>query len=304
VERERGVILEEYKRYWDMRADRADMLFAPLLFGKTPLAHTVIGTPKTIKTFQQEDLKQWHQNKYSADEVTISIAGKFGKSIESQIGNSFKELPQNGAPIAVAAPNLINDGPRILMDEFKSDQINLIMGFLAPKIGDSKLWALKVLNSIMSGGMSTRLFKEIREKRGLCYTISMSYRALADTGFVTVYAGLDERRINEAVEAIWQELQKIANTPPSRHELKRTKDKMIGATTLSLEDYNNLATGFMNEWMYDGEVTSLDEKEQKVLAVTPEQISSLARELFDSKKMGMVLVGKKQDTAKLAKIFA
>lgn len=302
IEREKGVILEEYNMYWDQPEGRADMQFTQLLFGQSALGRPVIGTKEAIKSFKKEDFVNWHQQFYGASKMVISVAGGVPDNFVQQVERVLAGLPAGGV-VTMDAPGQKAAGTQILMDERPGEQIKLSLGCEATAITDERYWAQRVLRTIMGSSMSSRLFMEIREKRGLCYTISMSDQALTDTGMLAIDAGLDMSRINEAVSAIWAELKKIATTPPSADELRRAKELMKGATILSLENSASVARMWANQWLFEGKLTPLEERFAKVEAVTAEQVTELAAELFKPERMVLVMVGPKQDTEALKKIL-
>lgn len=302
IEREKGVILEEYNMYWDQPEGRADMQFTQLLFGKSALGRPVIGTKEAIKSFTKDDFVKWHQQYYGADRVVISVAGGIPDNFKQQIESSFAALPK-GQTVKMDAPGQKAAGPQVLIDERPGEQIKLLMGCESLAITDERYWAQRVLRAIMGSAMSSRLFMEIREKRGLCYSIGMSDQALTDTGMLSVDAGLDMKRINEAVTAIWAELLKITTVPPAADELQRAKDLMKGATILSLENSASVARMWANQWLYEGKLTTIEERFAKLDAVTAAQVTELAAELFQPDRMVLVTVGPKQDAAAITKIL-
>lgn len=302
IERERGVILEEYNMYWDVPEHRADMQINPIIFGPTPLGRTIIGTKETIKALRREDLVAWREAMYGADRVVISVAGQIPNNLEQQIDQSFQDLP---APqkVKLVPPQNLQTGPKFLMDTRPAEQIQLVMAFEALKANHPLNLTQRVLRVLMGASMSSRLFTEIREKRGLCYSIRMEDQAFSDTGIILVSAGLDQSKIDQAVQAIWEELKKIATQPPPVAELTRAKEFIKGATTLSLEDSAAVARLTASQLLFEGKVTPVEERFAQIDAVTAKAVTQLASELFQAKKLGMVMVGPEQDITKLRQIF-
>lgn len=291
LDRERGVILEEYKMYWDIPDQRAQLHIGPLVFGETAVGRPVIGDPERIKQFTRDDFVAWRDTMYRADAVTVSVAGAIPDGFAKRIEDAFGALPTGKTALQPETATLLTGGPKIKIDVRDGDQTQLVMGFPGCAIKDDERWIQRVLRTIMGVSMSSRLFTEIRERRGLCYTIRMSDQMLTDTGMVAVTAGLDAKRLHEALPAIQTELHKIATEAPSADELERAKEFIKGSTILSLEDSSTIAQMKANQWMYEHELTTLEERFAKIDAVTSEHITALAAKLFVPEKLGLVLVG-------------
>lgn len=302
INRERGVILEEYKMYWDVPESRAEQQIGPLVFGQTNLGREIIGDPAVIKKVTRKDFLDWQKSYYGADRVVISVAGGVPPKLEEKIKAAFSALPAK-TPVVMTPPELITQGPTVLMDARPGEQTQLVMGWPGLKAQDRRLWIQKVLQTIMGVSMSSRLFSELREKRGLCYTIRMGGQSFSDTGIIDVTAGLDKDRLPEALEAIWAELKKISQTPPPAAELTKAKEFIKGSTILTLEDSTSVAHLRANQWLFEGKIDSLEERFAKIEAVTKDEVRDLAAELFTADKLGLVLVGPKQNTDKLIKIL-
>lgn len=303
IDKESNVIIEELNMYWDVPRDRASMQINQLVFGDTPLGRPIIGTKETVKSFKRADFEAWREQYYGADKVTISVAGAIPNNLKEQLEQAFCDLPP-AQKISLEGPQEIGDGPKILMDERAGEQINLIMAFPALKTKDENYPDLQVLRAIMGSSMSSRLFSEIREKRGLCYSIGMGRQAFTDTGSVYIAAGLDAKKIDEAVEAIWHELMKIAQEEPGEQELFKAKENIKGGMVLGLEDSSSVAASKASQWMFEDKIVSPEERAAEIDAVTASGVSKMAKKLFVANKVGMVLVGPKQDVNKLRSIVS
>jgi len=295
LDRERGVILEEYKMYWDIPDQRAQLHIGPMIFGDTAVGRPVIGDPEQIKQFTRDDFIAWRENMYRSDAVVISVAGAIPDGYAARIEQAFGALPTSKSQVQSPPAALITGGPKIKIDVREGDQTQLVLAFPGCSVKDDDRWTQRVLRTLMGVSMSSRLFTQIRERRGLCYSIRMVDQIFTDTGMIAVTAGLDAKRLHEALPAIQHELQEIAATPPLADELERAKEFIKGSTTLSLEDSSTIAQLRANQWMYEHELTSIEERFAKIDAVTAEQITALAAKLFVPEKLGLVLVGPKVD---------
>ncbi len=302
IDRERGVILEEYNMYWDMPDARADMQSPKLIFGDTPLGRPIIGTKERIQKFNRKDFSDWYEQKYSAEKVVISVAGAIPKNLDDQIEEKFSSLPES-SKIKMEGAKSLTTGPNIVMDERAGEQIRLVMAFESKAAQDEQLWVQRVMRTIMGVSMSSRLFSEIREKRGLCYTVSMQDQAFSDTGILTVESGLDSTRIEEAIKAIWEELKKITQTNVKDEELKRAKEFIKSTTILSLESTAAVARFKAAQYMFEGVTMPIEERFKQIDAVTAEQVKAISKELFQPNRMGLVMVGPKQNIDKISQIF-
>lgn len=303
IDRERGVILEEYKMYWDRPADRAEMFINPLIWGETNVGRPVIGEPERIKQFTREDFIAWRDTMYQADKVVISAAGKIPTDFAKKVEAAFGGLPATKKPIQAEPAKLLESGPTVKFDVRPGDQISLVLAYPGCSLKDEDRWVQRVLRTIMGVSMSSRLFTQIRERRGLCYSIRMVDQILTDVGLIGVTAGLDAGRIDEALTAILHELEGIAAKAPSADELLRAKEFIKGATILSLEDSSTIAQMKANQWMYEGELRSIEEQFAKIDAVTAEEVTRLARQLFVPNRQGLVLVGPAVDEGKIKQII-
>ena len=297
LDRERGVILEELKMYWDLPDQRAMMQIGPVIFGDTAVGRSVGGDPECVKRFTRDDFIAWRDAMYRADAVVISVAGAIPGDFAARIETAFGALPQGTTQLKPEPAQLITAGPTIKIDVRDGDQTQLVLGFPGCSIADEDRWTQRVLRTIMGVSMSSRLFTQIRERRGLCYSIRMIDQILTDTGMIAVTAGLDSARLAEALPAIAHELHQIAHEAPSADELERAKEFIKGSTTLSLEDSSAIAQLKANQLMYEGKLFTLEERFAQIDAVTAEGVRAMAERLFTLDRLGLVLVGPKVDEA-------
>jgi len=289
TDREKGVVLEEHKMYWDMPDARADMQIGPLLFGQAAVGRTVIGIPDTIRSFTPADLRRWRQY-YGAERFVISAAGNLPTNLNHRLLTAFGDLPPT-APLPTDPVNPITDGPQWLLDERSGEQIQLVMGWPSLPEKDERRWALRLLRTILGGFASSRLFTEIREKRGLCYTIRAVEQSYVDTGVFGITAGLDANRITEALSAIWGEINRVISTQVTAAELERAREYLKGSTAISLEGTYSQAWWRADQWLSEGKLLSLNDINRHLDTVSAADIKSLAQEIFSPKGLGVVLVG-------------
>lgn len=297
TEREKGVVLEEYKMYWDMPDARADMQIGPLVFGEASVGQPVIGQPKTIKSFTPADLRRWRRH-YGAERFVISAAGQLPRGFAKKVATAFGGLPPVDE-LAAAAPQVWSDGPRWLMDERPGEQTQLMMGWPSLSATDEWRWAMRLLRTILGGYASSRLFTEIREKRGLCYTIRALEQSYVDTGIFGIAAGLDAGRLPEALSAIWAEVGRLAERPVGEAELTRAREYLKGSLAIDLEGSYSQAWWRAEQWLTEGRLMNFEQVSEKLDAVRPEDIKMLAREILRPDALGVVLVGPDANLTKI-----
>ena len=301
TEREKGVVLEEYKMYWDMPDARADMQIGPLIFGSAAVGRPVIGIPQTIKTFTPADLRRWRRH-YGAERFVISAAGQLPRGFSKKIAQSFGGLPP-ADQLPADQLQIWSDGPRWHMDARPGEQTQLVMGWPSLSLTDERRWAMRLLRTILGGYASSRLFTEIREKRGLCYTIRAVEQSYVDTGIFGVTAGLDASRLTEALTAIWQEVGRLSERLVGEAELTRAREYLKGSMAIDLEGSYSQAWWRAEQWLTDGKLMSFDQINERLSAVRPADIRSLARDFLHANGLGLVLVGPDTSLDKLKSII-
>lgn len=297
VEREKGVVLEEHKMYWDMPDARADMQLGPLMFGRASLGRPVIGSPARIRQFTARSLREWRRH-YGAERMAISVAGKIPRGLTRLLESSFGDLP-SAEMLPQEKPRGWSDGPRWTVDPRPGEQTQLLLGWPGLPHQDERQWTLRLLRTILGGYTSSRLFTEIREKRGLCYTVRAFEQSYADTGLVGVAAGLDSQRLPEAMQAITRELERLINRPVPAHELQRAKEYLKGNLVIGLESTYSVSWWRVGQWLTEGRLLDLPSTYRHLDAVTADDLRQLARELFQPSRTGVVLVGPPVETAAL-----
>lgn len=289
MEKEKGVVIEEHKMYWDMPDARADMQFGPLLFGRAAVGRPVIGEPATIKRFTGDDLRRWRRH-YGASRFMISAAGNLPHGLAKRLTSAFAGLPKTAVlPTDPVSP--WTDGPKWLTDERPGEQTQLVMGWPGIANRDDRRWAMRLLRTILGGYASSRLFTEVRERRGLCYTIRAVDQGYADTGILGITAGLDANRLTEAFSAIWGEVEKMASKPVPPAELDRAREYLKGSAAIGLEGTYSVAWWRADQWLSEGELYDLPHLYRHLDAVSAADIQKLAKELMVTAHLGVVLVG-------------
>ncbi len=298
VEKEKGVIVEELRMYEDNPTMAVDLLFDHVMFGDHPLGWDIAGTTETVRGMTRDNLWKYYKKYYSPANAVLVVAGNLdGKKLKKLL-NHFAGIPGGTKQKAWSSfPNFSwakSTSPlkeRVGVQTRKLDQTHLIMGFPGISYKDKRRYAATVMLTILGVGMSSRLFVEVREKRGLAYMIRAGAGSFRDCGVAQIQAGLDPVRLKEALATINQEVKRISNEPVSVQELKNAKNNLIGKLALALEDSSTQAERVAKQFWFYPEVESFAETKKKIQAVTINEIKSVAKELFDYKQMRLAVIG-------------
>lgn len=292
IEKERNVILEEFNLYQDTPIYQIGWDFEHLLFGDQPLGWDQIGTKKNIQNFTQKDFVDYKKRFYSPQNTLIVLAGNItaAEGIK-QIERHFNFPPHNEtqerpAPFREPVARQV-----FSLKEKKTEQGHLVMGFPGVPFGDSEEFTARLLSIILGGNMSSRMFTEIREKRGLCYSIASSTDHFSDAGVISTHAGVDLARFTEAIKAIRGEYERLATGGVSEKELAHAKNFLIGKLTLRLEDSEEVAGFLGTQTILTGRAKKANTVFQEIAEVSRERLNGLAKRLFDPKKIALAVIG-------------
>ena len=292
IDKERGAIIQEIDMYEDMPMRTVDDVFEKLLFGNThPLGRTVLGPKENIRAFTRKNFASYHQKQYTAGNTIVAVAGRFDKKkvlakIEKEFGSLKKT--KSSKPIRFTG---IQTEPRVSIKEKKTDQTQLMIGVLAHPYLHKDEYALAVLSTILGGGMSSRLFLEIREKRGLAYSVHSWVEKYPDTGYFAVQAGVEHGKLEKTVETILAEFKKIKTKKVSPAELKKAKAYLKGTTTLSLETSDEIAEKAATSLIAMGKVRTLEERLKGIEKVSANDVQRVAMNLFKTARLNLAVIG-------------
>lgn len=292
LNRERTVILEELKMYEDIPQAKASELFELAALGDTSLGRPIIGNSKSVKNISRKDIIQYHNQHYHCENAVLAIAGNFKKfsqkSIVERVEMLFKLKPtkQNLVNKFIQPKNFI---PQI--SNKKTEQSNIIIGFLGPNINHKDWYTSVVLAKILGGSMSSRMFSEIREKMGLTYNISTDFRSYTATGLFVTQAGVANNKVYLASKAIIKEYQKIAQKLAGQSELARAKEMLKGGLLIDMEDSEELACGFAMDEILRGKIETPEETIAMYNKVTLDDVLECAKTYFKPEKIIFAGVG-------------
>ena len=291
IERERGVILEEIKIDEDNPDVLVHELFTQSFWKGHPLGKPILGTTDTVGRLDRDKLFAYHNDRFHAGNIVFSAAGNLDHDeFIAAVAEKFSGLNGGETPVEMSAPA---PSARIILKNKKSlEQVQICLGVPAPPITDENRYATLILNTVLGGGMSSRLFQTIREERGMAYSVYSDLSPYRDTGTLCVYAGTSSSKVMNVVDLIVAEFRKLKEAPLSDEELKRAKDQLRGNILLGLESSNSRMANLARQEMYFHHFFSVDEIIARVDAVTAEQVQSMAQRLFDPDTIAVTLLGR------------
>lgn len=304
IEKERNVIMEEYNMYQDTPMYQVGWDFERLLFGDQPMGWDQIGTKETILSFQRDQFVEYKNSLYTPDNTVISVSGNFDeKEVMDLIAKYFPMKDGKRAFDFKPYVDMPSD-KKVVLQHKKTEQGHIIIGFPALPARHKDEYAEKVLSVILGGNMSSRMFMHVREKKGLCYYVRTGTDDYKDIGVISTSAGVDLRRVDDAIEAILQEYKLITQEEVSETELKKGKEFMKGKIILHLEDSEEYAHMMGKQALLYPTIMTVDEILKKIDAVTVADIKRVASQLFTEEKMKLALIGPFEDENHFAKLLS
>ena len=305
LEKEKGVIVEELNMYEDMPMQKVDQIFNQLVFGDTPLGRPIIGTKDSVRSFTTDSFNQYKDVNYIGERCTIVIAGSLNEEeVVKAVNDYFATMPkgQSNKPQAGVYQE-INGAARIALETKKSEQTHLILSVKGFPSEHVDRMPIRVLSTILGGNMSSRLFISVREEQGLCYYVRSGVDSYTDVGLLAASAGVDNNRLEQAIQAIISEFKKMKDEPVSDEELERAKQFILGKLLLSVEDSERVAEMYGMQLLLRERIETLSEMEARVNAVTKEDIQRLANQLFTDEWLRLAVIGPHSDSEKLNKLL-
>ena len=291
INRERTVVQQEIRRSHDSPGAWVGELIGQAVFGDQPVGWPVAGTLETVEGVQRSDFIEHMQAFYSAENAVFSVSGNIehGPVVE-MARRHFTDLPMS--PAAEVSPARFGlPEQRIIVEEREIEQTNLALSMQAIGRSDPDRHALDVMNAVLGRGMSSRLFKEVRERRGLAYSVSSSSSRLRDIGTLNVSAGVTREHEEEALRVIVSELHRLVDEPVPEDELRRAIDYVAGSLRLSQETAMSQGQRNGNQLLQDGELESIDEQVAAIRAITAGDVQKVAQRVIGPREYALAIVG-------------
>ena len=293
IEQERHVILEEISMRDDDQADSAHELFAAAMFGDSDLGRPILGTIETIKAAKIGNIHRFYAKHYTPEKLVVAVAGNVDHAeVVRQVKRAFKhKLDGESLPAErrrVRKANSIGSGVKVL--NRVTEQAHMVWGVPGLPREDQRRYAVGVLNAILGGGMSSRLFQEVREKRGMAYSVYSFVQGFADCGQVGVYVGTQPAKIDDVINVVKNTIRDVMQNGVTEEELARGKGQLRGGMVLGLEDTGARMTRVAKAELVTGELPSVDEALRRIDEVTLDDVREVARALF-SQDATLAIVG-------------
>ncbi|MDO8638822.1 MAG: pitrilysin family protein [Candidatus Daviesbacteria bacterium] len=303
IEKEKGVIVEELRMFKDTPSRYVWDLYEKLQLGDQPVGWDIGGDEKTVKSLKRDDFVNYIKSLYNCSNMAVIYAGKLPGNIKEIAENNFSNLPNNKNISYAPFKSSKQIKPRVNAFYKKTDQANLILGVAGFDRNDPRRYAARVLGIILGEGMSSRLFREVREKRGLAYHVAAFHNPFQDAGYFAAYAGLKLEKIEEGLKVIRTEMLRTATEKVTAEELKKAKEMERGRIALRSESTNFLAEYFGVNFVLDRKIETFDEYLRKIDAVTLEDVQNVACELFQKNKFNLQIIGPFKNSAPFEKIL-
>jgi predicted Zn-dependent peptidase len=303
IDREKGVIIEEMNMYYDTPRDYLEGVYDELLYGDQPLGWDIIGTKETVRGATRETFTGYLDRWYRAHRMVAGIAGNVGDDAVARLEELLGDVPDG----ATAQPDPVawtQEQPQVKVFTKPSDQAHIRLGVHSYPIDHPDRYALSVLATILGGGMSSRLFSEVRERRGLAYYIYGYNQGYTDTGTLFAQGGVDIARIDEAIETVVAEFARIGREAVSEDELSKAKSFSRGRLVLSLEDPRGTIMFGLRTEVLEGQVREPDEVLAGIDAVTVEDVLRVAENIVRDDRLNLAVIGPFDDDARFLKLMS
>ena len=292
LEREREGIVEEIRMYEDRPDQMADECLSALIFHDDPLGRPIIGSADTVRGVDHDTLRRFHARTYTAPNVFVVGAGKLEEgAFERLVEERFSGLPQGEPFVREANPKAPES--RFFYKHKETEQYHVSLGSLGIPARSEDRYAMAALNNVLGGGMSSRLFQEVREKRGLAYAVYSYHQGYSDAGAIKTYVGSTTGNVEEAVDVIAEQLQRVQEETVSEEELDRTKQQLKSSTLLALESTAARMNRIGRSVITGTELLKPEEISARIEAVSAEDIRCLARKHLNLDRMYLSAVGPK-----------
>jgi len=290
IEKEKGVILEEMKMEVDNPEYLIHEIFSSHFWKGHGLGRPIIGTKQTIRGFNREKIEQYYRTYYSPSNILVTAAGNLShRRLVHLVEDRLGDLRRKAVRLEQEKPQA--HAPMIFRNKSSLEQVHLYIGVPSIPMPHESRFACYILNAILGGGMSSRLFQNIREKQGLAYTVFSDLSMYHDAGCMLIYAGTSLKSAERVIHSIVHELNEVAGHRVSDEELRRAKDHLKGSFVLGLESTSSRMGNLARQELYFKRFFTLDEMLERIEGVTADEVQQLAQQFFDPRKMAVAMLG-------------
>lgn len=299
IEREKGTIVEELNMYEDNPLMKIEDMFEACLYGDTPAGWDTGGNIKNVKSFKRADFIKYFKRQYGASSSTLIVAGSLPKNTNNLVKKYFSTFSKNNWQNKIKVKDY-QKAPNILTAYKKTDQVTLSLGIRALPVGHKDEFIVKLLTVILGGSMSSRLFSEIRERRGLAYLVRTNVESYSDVGYLNTVAGIKLGSEEEVIKLIIEAYKKISKELVFEEELKRAKDMLRGRLAISLEASDDVANWYGRQAILRKEYVTPEDYINKLEKVSAEDLRKVAKKIFVEHNLNLAIIGpidKKKEAA-------
>jgi predicted Zn-dependent peptidase len=289
IEREKKVVVEEIKMVEDTPDDLVHEIFTQGFWENHPLGRPILGTKETVESFNTDLLRDYFRNAYTAKNLIVSAVGNLEHArVRDLVEERFGSLTEPGELVNDEAPRVV---PKIVIRNKELEQSHLCLGVGSYPQNHDDRYSSYVLNTLLGGSMSSRLFQNVREKRGLAYAVFSGLSAYRDAGSFTIYAGCSNEAVGEVIDLVVEEMRGVKNMPVPAAELQRSKDHLKGSLMLSLENTASRMSHLARQEIYFDRQFGLDETLQGIEQVTTADVQRVAADLFRNGSLSATVLG-------------
>jgi predicted Zn-dependent peptidase len=305
IEREKGVIIEEMNMYFDTPRDFIGGVYEELLYGDQPLGWDIIGRKETIRGATRDTFTSYLDRWYKPSRMVVGVGGQIGEGLLERIEELLGDLPaaETGEPPPTSLDGP-NGSPRVRVHTKQSDQAHICLGVHSYPLEHPDRYPLQVVSNVLGGGMSSRLFTEVRERRGLAYYVFGINHSYTDAGSLYAQAGVDIQRIDDAVATIAGELRKVADEGVPDDELEKTKSFAKGRFVLQLESPHGLIMFGLRREVLEGKTPDPEEVLAELDKVTNDDLARVATDLLDGRGLNLAVIGPFDDAERFEKLLS
>jgi len=301
VDSERQVVIEEIAMYEDEPSDKVHDVLARAVFGHHPLGRPIVGAAEVVGSVAVEGLAAYHKRCYRPGRLVVAAAGDLDhERVVELVERALEDGGPPPGPVSEPDAAPANGRPTLRFHSKATEQVHLCLGGPGIARGDDRRFALRVLDTLLGGSSSSRLFQEVRERRGIAYSVFSYFGEFVDTGEVAIYVGTRPDRVGEALHVLGTELQRLQDESVGPAELERARENVKGRTALGLESTQARMHRLGSSVLTGVPVLTPDEIVARIDAVTAEDVESLARELFDPERLSAAAVGEDEDAFRTA----
>jgi predicted Zn-dependent peptidase len=304
IEREKGVILEEMNMYFDTPRDYIGSVYESLMFGDNPLGWETLGTKETIRAASRKTFLDYIGHWYAPSRVVVGVSGMAGDDLVPTLESLVGDMGGNGSGAPPPAEMKRDGAPRVRVHHKDSDQAQICLGVPSYPLAHPDRYALQMVATVLGSGMSSRLFLEVRERRGLAYYVYGLNNSYTDAGSLFSQAGVDLARVDEAVRVVADEFRRLADEPVPSDELEKARSLAKGRFVLQTESPQGLILFGLRREVLEGSATEPEELLAGLDAVTAEDVQRVAQDIIADGTLRLAVIGPFEDEERFAKLIA